>query len=102
MKEFTDLEYIFIDLGNSAPDSLDKEAFEKRIDWAKANENNLWNIANTNAWKQKPLFIKAIIALEDALAGNPSGHLVGFDAAASGLQIMSVVTGDESGCAATG
>ena len=102
MKTFTGWEYLLIDLANHSPFDLDKKTFEDRIAWAGANMPNLQDIADNNEWKEKPLYIKALQAIRKTLNGEETGHLVGFDAVNSGLQIMSAITGCFSGARATG
>lgn len=101
MREFTGWQYLLIDAANQY--GLDKETFEKRIEWAETNLNELEALAvDKGEWKEKPLYLKAVMAIRKAQAGKPTGHLVGFDAVCSGLQIMSAVTGCKAGAAATG
>ena len=98
MKEFTGWNYLLIDVANQY--GLDKETFEKRIEWANAHLDELE--ALTDQAENKPLYVKAVMAIRRAQKGLPIGHLVGFDASCSGLQIMSVVTGCHAGAEATG
>lgn len=98
MKEFSGWQYLLIDVANQY--GLDKETFEKRIEWANAHLDELKTLANQA--KNKPLYVKAVLAIHRAQKGLPIGHLVGFDASCSGIQIMSVVTGCHTGAEATG
>lgn len=98
MKEFTGWEYLLIDLANHY--GLDKLTFEARIQWA--TENLQYIKDNFEAVRENAdtpiLFVKAWNAIQDALAGKESGHLVGLDACASGPQIMGAI----SNCMQTG
>lgn len=89
MKTYSPMQYLAIDVANHY--GMDKELFETRIDWVKENLNHLgWLTPKAD----KPiLFSKAVMALRDALAGKPSGHLIGLDACASGPQIIACFTG---------
>ena len=98
MKKFTGFEYLLIDVANAF--GLDKEVFEKRIEWAEVNLHQLEVL--TNSADSKPLYVKAVMAIRKAQKGIPTGHLVGFDAVCSGVQIMSAITGCEAGSRATG
>lgn len=98
MKSFTGWEYLLIDACNQF--GGDKLTFEKRIEWATQNINELESLADQA--ETKPLFIKAVMALRKAQAGIPTGHLVAMDACCSGIQIMSVLTGCMAGATATG
>ena len=98
MKTFSGWEYLLIDVANQY--GLDKLTFEERIKWASVNLNSLE--AQADKAETKPLYLKAVLAIRKAQKGLPMGHLVGFDAVCSGLQIMSVLTGCISGATATG
>ena len=98
MQRFTGWEYLLIDLANAF--GLDKEVFAKRIEWATAHLHELEALVNQA--DSKPLYMKAVMAIRKAQAGKPTGHLVGFDASCSGMQIMSVLTGCVAGATATG
>lgn len=100
MKMFTGYEYLLIDAANQF--GLDKELFEDRIQWANDHIEVLEELAEDRTWKEKPLYLKAVMAIRKAQAGKPTGHLVGFDAVCSGMQIMSALTGCEAGARATG
>lgn len=102
MKTFTGWEYLLIDAANNHYSPLDKQTFEERLEWANNNLAALEAEAEGRSWKKRPLYIKAVQAIRTAQAGEPTGHLVGFDAAASGMQIMAVLTGCEAGGKATG
>lgn len=98
MKTFTGWQYLLIDVANAF--GLDKEVFEKRIEWAEENLAQLE--ALTDKAETKPLYVKAVMAIRKVQKGMPTGHLVGFDAVCSGVQIMSAITGCEAGARATG
>ncbi len=102
MKTFTGFDYLLIDAANNAQGDLDKETFEERIDWASRNLAGLEAFAHKTEWKERPLYLKAVMAIRSAQRGEPTGHLVGFDAVCSGMQIMSVLTGCVDGARATG
>lgn len=98
MKHFTAIEYIAIDIANTF--GLDKLNYEDRIQWVRDNLNQLEEL--TEQAEEPHLYFKAVNAFRKALKGLPVGHTVALDAVCSGLQIMSVLTGDESGCYMTG
>lgn len=98
MQKFTGFEYLMIDCANHF--GLDKELFEDRIQWVKDNMDALESLADQA--DKKPLFVKAVMAIRKAKAGIPTGHLVGFDATCSGIQVMSALTGCKAGAEATG
>ena len=100
MKTFTAFEWLLIDIGTQF--GLDKEVFEKRLDWAKENIDSLEAIGDKLQWKEKPLYIKAVMALRKVQKGLPTGHMIGCDSTASGVQIMSAITGCHAGALATG
>jgi hypothetical protein len=98
MKTFSGFEYLLIDAANNY--GLDKQTFEKRIAWSRTNLGTLE--MHTDKAEVKPLFVKAVMAIRKAQKGLPTGHLVGFDAVCSGVQIMSALTGCIDGARATG
>lgn len=98
MQTFTGWQYLLIDAANAF--GMDKELFETRIQWVEANLTTLESLVDQA--DSKPLFYKAILAIRKAQAGQPTGHLVGFDACCSGIQIMSALTGCIAGATATG
>lgn len=100
MKCFNGIEYIAIDVANSF--GHDKMEFEDRIKWVKDNIDNLEALESGADKKTLPLYRKAVMALRKAMKGEATGHLVGLDAACSGMQIMSAMTGCIAGAAATG
>ena len=95
---FTGWEYMLIDAANQY--GLDKLTFEKRIEWANTNLHALELL--TDKADTKPLYIKAVMAIRKAQQGIRTGHLVGFDACCSGIQVMSALTGCLAGATATG
>lgn len=100
MQAFTGWQYLLIEVANHF--GLDKLIFEDRIRWATENLANLESFASQVSLKDRALYIKAVQTIRKAQQGIPTGHLVGFDASCSGIQIMSVLTGCEAGAKATG
>lgn len=98
MTPFTGWQYLLIDVANQY--GLDKMLFEERIDWATKHLDQLESMVDQA--ETKPLYMKGVQAIRKAQKGIPSGHLVGFDACCSGVQIMSAITGCEAGARATG
>jgi hypothetical protein len=103
MQSFTGWDYLAIDVANNAPFGLEKKTFEERIAWFNDNLTTLEDVANYAAkWKSKPMYLKAVAAVRKAQAGIATGHLIGFDAVCSGMQIMSALTDCHAGADATG
>ena len=98
MQTFTGWQYLLIDVANQY--GHDKALFEQRIAWAEMNLHQLESLVEFA--ETKPLYMKAVQAIRKAQKGIPTGHLVGFDACCSGIQIMSAITGCEAGARATG
>lgn len=98
MTFFTGFEYLCIDLANAF--GLDKLLFPERIQWVRDNMSNLEAMADQA--DSKPLFVKALLAIRKAQAGQPTGHMVGVDGCCSGIQVMSVLTGCVEGAKSTG
>lgn len=95
---YSAIDYICIDIANCY--GLDKELFETRIQWVKDNFNNLEDFIDQA--EDKPLYIKAVLALRETMRGMPTGHLIALDATCSGIQLMSALTGCIKGADATG
>jgi len=95
--QYSPFEWICIDIANQ--NGLDKKLFEERVQWVKDNANRLMVLATET--KERPLYVKAVMALQKAMRGVPTGHLVGLDATCSGMSIMSVLTKCYNGCLAT-
>jgi len=97
-KQYTAIQYMAIDVANHY--GHDKMEFEDRISWVKSNQDNLESLADKA--EDKPLYVKSVNHFKKALKGLPTGHAVALDSCASGLQLMSVMTGCKSGCYMTG
>ena len=98
MQTFKGIEYLKIDIANNF--GLDKESFETRIAWVDAHESDLESYVDMA--DEPPLYLAGVHAYRDAQAGTPTGHLVGFDACSSGLQLMSCMVGCEETARNTG
>lgn len=98
LKTFTGWEYMLIDLANQF--GHDKMVFEDRLKWANEHLHELENFSDEA--ETPPLYHKAVKAIRKAQQGEAIGHLVGFDACCSGVQIMSALTGCVAGATATG
>ena len=86
MKTFTPFEYLLIDVANQY--GLDKKLYEQRIAWGQENLDKLETLVDKA--ETPNMYWKAVDAVRCAQAGIPIGHLVGFDSAASGIQLLSV------------
>lgn len=98
MQTFTGFEYLLIDVANAF--GLDKEIYDERLKWAFENFEVLEELAEQA--DDFYLYVKAVEEIRKAQRGEASGHLIGFDAVCSGIQILSAMTGCETGGAATG
>jgi DNA-dependent RNA polymerase len=98
MKQYTGWQYLLIDVANQS--GRDKLLFEERIQWATDNLADLESLADQA--ETKPLYLKAVMAIRKAQKGIPTGHLVGLDACCSGIQVMSALTGCNTGAESTG
>ena len=84
---------LFIDISNNY--GMDKEIFAKRLAFTEQNIDKLEEMI-IDAKDPIP-FMKSVMALRDAQAGKPIGHLVELDSTTSGTQIMSALTGCYNG-----
>jgi len=98
MDVFTGFEYLLIEAANHF--GHDKMVYADRIQWARGHIDELETLAPMA--EDIPRYRKVVMAIRQAQAGLPSGHLVGFDACCSGMQLMSVMTGCFEGAKATG
>lgn len=89
MLKFTGLEYIKIAIANAY--GLDKLTWNQRIKWVDEQKDLSKLISKADEPYQ---YISAIYAMEDALAGKPTGYVMGLDACSSGIQIMALCSGD--------
>jgi hypothetical protein len=66
----------------------DKLLWQERIDWFDSikNQENI-------EWDEPILGRKALRAYKETLKGNPTGYMMGLDACASGIQMMSILSG---------
>lgn len=99
MKEFTPLEYIKISVANAY--GLDRETWQDRLYWF---DTIIWEwyvedryrdaiLGFIKEAKEPILMEKGIRAYLDAIAGIPTGYIMGLDATASNLQLMAVLIG---------
>lgn len=91
-QSLTHREYLMIDIANNW--GLDKEDWDVRLDWFKANEHQLDTLLTTA--EEPALYYAGVKAYRDVLAGKPIGYPISLDATSSGIQILSVLTGDRS------
>jgi len=89
MQTFTGLEYIMISIANAF--GLDKLVWKNRIFWVRNNEPDLEKLAN-NA-KHPHMYSKAVRAFRRVSVGLPTDFMINLDATASGVQIMSAMSG---------
>ena len=92
MMQFTGKEYLMIDVAGNF--GLDNKDWDVRLQWFKDHEHCLWDMHKEA--KEPALYFAAVQAWEDTLAGKSSGYPISLDATCSGLQILSVLTGDRS------
>ncbi len=99
MQTFTGAQYLKIDIANQF--GMDKDLFEDRIAWVDQNEQQLESLMDQA--EESPIqYIKAVESFRKAQRKEPIGHIVHFDACASGLQIMGVLSGCVETCRNTG
>lgn len=89
----TPYEYLLADIAGRYGN--DKISWTERALWTSINKNKLETLVDEA--KEPILFSRAVRALRDVEAGKPTGHGVMFDASASGLQLLSIMTGDVNG-----
>lgn len=88
--EFTGLEYLKIDIANNY--GLDKLTWNERLSWFQSNQDNLESLIEKA--ENPACFTAGLIAYRQTLLGEPTGYMISLDATHSGLQILSLLTGD--------
>ena len=97
MQEFTPTQYLQIDIATNY--GLDKEDWTARLAWFQDYENVITEVPlktlKTNGFlrsaKEPALVLAGILAYRKMLDNQPVGYLIGLDATASGLQLLSVL-----------
>lgn len=127
MELFSGIQYLMIDIANNSgksaihkdsngkPLTLDKLQYTERLEWfneviykapivwKKATDSEIIEfIDNSLIEPDRPLAFVGLKAYIDYLNGEETGHMVAFDASASGIQLMSALTADERGLYFTG
>lgn len=90
MQLFTGMEYLKIDIAGSY--GLDKKSWNERLDWFNQNESKLESLYSEA--DSPAMYIAGVQAYRDTKKGIPTGYLINLDCTHSGLQILSVLTGD--------
>lgn len=85
--KFTPLEYLQMDIANNFKS---KQSFEDRLSWFKENEDKLHYLV-TKA-EEPALYFAGVNALNQ----KETGYMISLDASCSGIQLMSVLTGDKT------
>lgn len=91
MQFFTPKQYLKIDVANSF--GLDKLDWDQRLAWFDANESNL--LGKLSDAENPAMYYAGVKAWEDVKAGRATGYPISLDATSSGIQILSVLTGDK-------
>ena len=94
-REFTPLQYLQLDVTSGY--GLDKQTFDNRLAWFDQNQHHLHKLVTTA--KDPAHYYAAVTALEACARGEAVGHLVSWDATASGLQILSAASCDPKAAA---
>lgn len=93
MRRFSGKQYLMIDIANSF--GLDKEDWDTRLQWFQDNQTDI--LSNPLVWTQRAKepaqFLAGVNAYEKFLRGQKTGYLCGLDATASGIQLLSVLSG---------
>lgn len=90
MQHFTPKQYLKIDIANSF--GLDKLDWDKRLEWFEANESSL--LSKLREAENPAMFYAGVKAWEEVKAGRTTGYPISLDATSSGIQILSILTGD--------
>ena len=88
---FSGMDYLKIDVASMF--GLDKEVWDKRIEWFNAHENELESLIEQA--DARNCYLAAVNAYRDAKAGKPIGYPINLDATASGCQVLALLMGDK-------
>lgn len=92
MLAFSPIDYLKIDIASNY--GLDKKSWQERLDWFNKNENQLESFINE---ADSPALYYAGVKAYRAYQSNPNHvntYPISLDATSSGIQILSVLTGD--------
>lgn len=89
---FTGMEYLKIDIANNY--GKDKLNWDERLLWFEFNKDNLDSLVPDA--EEPALFYAGVQAYKQAVEGNHIGYTVSLDAICSGMQWLSILTGDRS------
>lgn len=103
MSEFTGMQYLLMDIASNY--AFDKEDWDVRLNWALEHEENL--LKEVRRMRENPsytsqylveadepaLMFAGMQALEAARQGKPTGYMISLDATASGMQLLSIMSG---------
>ena len=92
MQKLTPIQYLQIDIASNF--GLDKSTWDDRLSWFQDNKHHLMELLPQA--EVPALYYAGVKAYEAALKGEASGYPISLDATASGLQLLAVLTGDES------
>lgn len=87
---FTPLEYLQIDIANNF--GLDKETWTTRLLWFQVNKDKLLDLLDEA--EEPALYYAGVTAYFDAIQGKSITYPISLDATCSGLELLSVLTGD--------
>ena len=90
MMQFTGIQYLQIDVANNM--GHDKWTWDKRIAWTVENDHQLEQLLDQA--DVPALYYASVKALRAAQRGEVSNFPISLDATASGMQILSALTGD--------
>ena len=89
---FSGMDYLKIDIANNY--GKDKLNWDERLLWFEFNKDNLDSLVPEA--EEPALFYAGVQAYKQAVEGNPIGYTVSLDAVCSGMQWLSILTGDRS------
>jgi hypothetical protein len=90
MQTFTGREYLQIDIANNF--GLDKKSWQDRLEWFEEHQDHLPSMLHQA--EEPALFFAGVQAWEQVQKGQPIGYPISLDATSSGLQLLTVLTGD--------
>lgn len=90
--KFTGMDYLKIDIANNF--GKDKEEWVDRLLWFQFNEDRLDSLVESA--DNPAQFFAGVQAYKEVMNGESTGYPISLDAVCSGLQWLSILSGDES------
>ena len=93
------LDWIKVSIANTFGNGIDKRSFEQKVQWVDNQEDIISLVPSAD---EPYRFQRGIFELRKAMATGKTAYPIGLDAGASGIQVLSALTGCITGAVNTG